>query len=88
VLQASELALDGGAAAVEGAPFVGTARDAKVALFLALAERDHSGAVALGALGIDAVMVIALRVPETRFAVSDGAWAGSSGAYLLCLLGV
>jgi hypothetical protein len=29
-----------------------------------------------------------VRVPETRFAVSDGAWAGSSGAYLLRLLGV
>jgi hypothetical protein len=29
-----------------------------------------------------------LRVPETRFAVSDGAWAGSSGAYLVRLLGV
>jgi hypothetical protein len=35
VLQASEFALDSGAAAVEAAPFVGAARDAKVALFLA-----------------------------------------------------
>jgi hypothetical protein len=29
-----------------------------------------------------------LRVPETRFGVSDGAWAGSSGAYLMRLLAV
>ena len=29
-----------------------------------------------------------LRVPETKFDVSDGAWAGSTGGYLMRLLAV
>jgi len=59
VLQAAELALDGRAAAVEAAPLVATARDAKVALILTPAERDDRSAVALGALSVDAVVVVA-----------------------------
>jgi hypothetical protein len=43
VLQASELALDGGAAAVEPLPFVALARDAKVALFCPAPYRHDRG---------------------------------------------
>jgi hypothetical protein len=57
MLQASEFTLDGGAAAVERPPLVATAWDVNVALAPVLAERDDRGTVALGALGVDAVVV-------------------------------
>ncbi len=59
VLQPAELALDGGAAAVEVAPAVGASRDERVKLGLALAERDDGGAAAFGTPGVDAVVVVA-----------------------------
>ena len=60
VLEVAELALDGGAAAVERAPAVGTTRDAELPLGLARAEGDDRGAAAVVALGVDAVVVVGL----------------------------
>jgi hypothetical protein len=59
MLQSSELALHGGAAPVEPAPFVALARDAQVALALSLAERYHRRHVTLGALSVNAVVAVA-----------------------------
>jgi hypothetical protein len=53
MLEPPELALDGGAAAVEAAPLVAAARDAEPPFGLSLAERDDRGAVALVALRVD-----------------------------------
>src|SRR5437764_8149945 len=59
VLQASELALDGGAATVEAAPLFALARDARLTVAGVLAERDDRHHVAPGTLGVDARVVIA-----------------------------
>jgi hypothetical protein len=74
VLQSAELAIDGGAAAVQAAPLVALTRDARAALVLAPAERDDRGPVALGALGVDAGVVLAHvhRERSEREAASAG----------------
>jgi hypothetical protein len=53
VLQASELTLNGGAAAVEAAPLVALARDARLAVAAVLSKRDDGHHVAVGALGVE-----------------------------------
>jgi hypothetical protein len=60
VLQTAELTLNSGAAAIEAAPLVATERDAELPLRLVLAERSDRGTAALVALGVDAVVVVAL----------------------------
>src|SRR3954447_17295847 len=59
MLQASELALDCGAAAVEAAPIVGLARDARFTVAAVPAKRDDRHHVAVGALRVDADVVVA-----------------------------
>jgi hypothetical protein len=76
VLQESELALHGGAATVEAAPAVGVARDADVALALLPAERNDCRAATFPALGVDAVVVVALWGARIRF------WPRCAGAQL------
>jgi ketosteroid isomerase-like protein len=59
VLQATELSLDGGATTVEPLPFVALARQGGLAETAIPAKRDHCGHVPLGALGVDAAVVVA-----------------------------
>jgi hypothetical protein len=54
VPQATKLPLDRRTAAVEDAPLVAPARDARLAATTVLPERDDRHHVGLGALGVDA----------------------------------
>ncbi len=75
MLQESELALHGGAAAVEGAPAVAPARDAAVALALVAAERDDGRAPAVVALGVDPVV---LSPPDAIHLATAEHWVSMS----------
>jgi len=74
VLQASELALDGRAAAAKAPPERAAARDVDIALGLALPEGHDRRATAFAAPRVDPVVVIAL-VHRNRLR------KGASGAY-------
>jgi len=59
VLEPPELALDSGAAPVEALPLVALTGQVGLTDAAVATERDHGGHVAVGALGVDAAVVVA-----------------------------